>query len=471
MSKIRHFLAKNPTGIDGFDVLSDGGLPRGRATVVSGPAGSGKTIFGLEFLYRGVTRYKEPGVFVTFEEPKREIIRETDGFGWDLGGLEKRGQIAFVDASGMVQEQVEIGDYDFGALIARIRYAVEKAGAKRVVIDSVSALFLRYKEQATVRRELFRMVETLRRLGVTSIITAERVRDEDAASRFGVEDFVADSVVFLYNTPVGRDRERQIEIVKLRGGAHQTGRHAMLIDATGLVVFPGGGYEFAPESPTARVSTGVAGIDAMTAGGLYRGSTTLLLGPSGSGRSVLGLHFLNEGRRRRERGLLLSFEEGRAQLFADAGSFNWDFKAAEKRGQLDILAWQPEAMPLEYYFQRLKEIIAERRPKRVVIDSLTPLVRSNGEQRFRRFFVSLNVFLKTAGCTTLITYTTGQKIAEAVAAESDMAMVADNIVAMRLTDHGAETAHEILVVKSRASAHDEAVRRYAISAKGLNVLG
>lgn len=471
MNKNRHVLVKIPTGIDGFDEVAQGGLPQGRATVVSGTAGSGKTIFGMEFLYRGATRYGEPGVFVTFEEPRRELIRETDGFGWRLVELERQGKMAFVDASGIAQQQVEIGEYDFGALIARIRYAIEKIGAKRVVIDSVAALFLRYRDQAIVRRELYRIVDTLRNLGVTSVITAERVREEDAFSRFGVEDFVVDSVVFLYNSQVGRDRERQIEVVKLRGAGHKTGRHAMIIGKDGMVVFPDGSYAFAPESPTTRVSTGVAGVDGMTAGGLYRGSTTLLLGPSGTGRTVLGLHFLVEGFRRRERGLLISFEEGPAQLYTDADSFGWDFRRAERQGLLRVLAWQPEALPLEVYLQRLKETVEEYRPRRVVIDSLTPLVRTTGEQRFRRFFIALNVFLKAKLCTSLVTYTTGQKIAETVAAESDMAMVADNIIAMRLVDNDKETFRELMVVKSRASAHGEGIQRYTITGRGIGVLG
>lgn len=465
----RHPIEKIKTGITGFDDLAEGGLPKGRAVVVSGTAGSGKTVFGLEFLYRGATEFGEGGVFVTFEERREDLMKDVQGFGWDLADIEKKGSLAFVDASGIAEHQVEVGEYDFGALIARVRYAVGKVNAKRIVIDSVAALFLRYKDQAIVRRELFKVIDILRRLGVTAVITAERVRDEDASSRFGVEDFVADSVVFLYNSPVGRERERQIEIVKLRGAGYQTGKHPFLISGGGLTVFPN--VTFAPPEggKISHLSTGVAGIDEMTDSGLHRGSTTLLLGPSGTGRTVLGLHFLAEGARRRERGLLFSFEEGVSQLMADAKSLGWDFAALERAKKLRVVAWQPEAMPIESYLKKIRRMTEEFRPKRVVIDSITPLARAVDEQRFRRFVVALNAFLKSLGVTTIVNYTTDPSASVSVAAESDIAVVADNIILMKIAESGSTVEREIVIVKSRASSHDKSVRRYVITSKGMCV--
>ncbi|HTK04211.1 MAG TPA: circadian clock protein KaiC [Candidatus Eisenbacteria bacterium] len=466
----RRPIEKIKTGIAGFDELAEGGLPLGRAVVVSGTAGSGKTVFGMEFLYRGAVEFGEGGVFVTFEERRSDLIKDVQGFGWDVAGLEKKGKLAFVDASGVAQHQVEVGEYDFGALIGRIKYAVSKAGAKRVVIDSVAALFLRYKEQAVVRRELFKLIDMLRRLNVTTIITAERVRDGDESSRFGVEDFVADSVIFLYNSQVGRERERQLEIVKLRGAGHQTGKHPFLIGGGGLTVFPN--VQFAPPegSATSRLSIGVKGIDDMTDGGLYRGSTTLLLGPSGTGRTVLGLHFLAEGAHKRERGILFSFEEGASQLHADAKSLGWNFAAYEKSKLLRIVAWQPEALPIESYLKKIRRLVEEVSPKRVVIDSLTPLARAVDEQRFRRFVVALNSFLKSRGVTTIVNYTTDAALSASVASESDMAVVADNIIVMKIAQAGRSVEREIVIAKSRASSHVKTVRRYVITKEGMCVL-
>lgn len=466
----RRPIEKIRTGIAGFDDLAEGGLPKGRAIVVSGTAGSGKTVFGLEYLYRGTTEFDEGGVYVTFEERRDDLLSDVRGFGWDLAGLERKGRLAFVDASAVAEHQLEVGEYDFGALIARVRYAVGKVSAKRVVIDSVAALFLRYKDQAAVRRELFKMINVLRRLGVTTLITAERIRDEDASSRFGVEDFVADSVVYLYNSPIGRDRERQVEIVKLRGAGYQAGRHPFLIGSGGITVFPNVAASPPVDGKGSRLSIGVKGIDAMTDGGLYHGSTTLLLGSSGTGRTVLGLHFLAEGVRRKERGLLVSFEEGVPQLIASAKSLGWNFDSLVRGKKLALVAWQPEAMPIESYLKKIRRLVEDVKPKRIVIDSLTPLARAVDEQRFRRFVVALNSFLKAHGVTTIVNYTTDAAIATSVAAESDMAVVADNILVMRMAEAAGSMERTIAVTKSRASAHDKQVRRYVITGKGMRVL-
>lgn len=464
-------IRKVQTGISGFDELAEGGLPAGRSVLVSGPAGSGKTLFGLEFLLNGVTKYGDPGVFVTFEERKSDIFNEVACFGWDLSALEQEGKIAFVDASSIAENQVEVGDYDFGALLARIRHAIDKVGAKRVVIDSVSALFLRYKDNAIVRREMFKMIDTLRKEDVTSIITAERVRDDDAHSRFGVEDFVADGVVFLYNTIVGRDRERQIEIVKLRGARHQTGRHHFLIGDSGLVIFPVEKERLTETVYKERISSGVSGVDAMTGGGLFRGSTTLLLGSSGTGRTVLGLHFLQNGAENDEKCLFISFEEGRPQVFNSAKSLGWDFEGYEGAGLLKVVAWNPESMPIEFYLKEIRSIVKDWGPQRVVIDSVTPLVSHVDEQRFRRFISALNASLKTSGITTVINYTTGASLQSVIAAESDLAVLADNIVVMRFGEADLGKEREIIVAKTRASAHDERVKKYIIEKGGISVLG
>jgi circadian clock protein KaiC len=315
------------------------------------------------------------------------------------------------------------------------------------------------------------VIATLRDLGATAIITAERVNDTDQVSRFGVEDFVADSVVFLHNSTLGPRREREIEVVKLRGGSHQTGRFPFLISDEGITVFPGETPGFAAESTVRRLSTGVPGIDAMTTGGIFRGSTTLLLGPSGTGRTVLGMHFLAEGVKRRERGILFSFEEGRAQIFTDAKMIGRDFAAAEKKRLLKVIAWPPETAPLEAFLKKMKEAVEEFSPQRVVIDSVTPLANSVDERRFRRFVVSLNSHLKNRLVTSIINYTAGATLEAGIAAESDLAVVADNIIVMKFAEVDNKMERVILIAKSRASAHDKEIKRYTVNAKGMCVLG
>jgi circadian clock protein KaiC len=471
MTNPKYFLKRTKTNITGFDELVHGGLPEGRAVVVSGFAGSGKTLFGIEFLYRGMVELNEPGLLVTFEETREDLIKEVAGFGWDLAKLEKEGRLAFVDASRATGNQMEVGDYDLGALIARIKRGIQKVGAKRVIIDGIGSLFLRYKNTLMVRLELLKIIATLKDSGVTAVITAERVSDSEPTSRFGVEDFVADSVIFLYNTVVGRQRERQIEIVKLRGGSHQTGKYPFLISDEGLTVFPRETQGFAEQSSTKRTSTGVTGVDAMLDGGIFRGSTTLLLGQSGTGRTVLGLHFLAEGVRQRERGIFFSFEESRAQILTDAKMIGRDFAGAEKRKLLKVIAWQPEAMPIEAYLKKIQDIIDEFSPKRVVLDSVTPLSNSVDEQRFRSFIVSLNTFLKNRQITTVVNYTSGGTLESAIAAESDLAVIADNIVVMKFAEIDNKMERVMLIAKSRASAHDKEIRHYTINSKGMCIMG
>jgi circadian clock protein KaiC len=471
MSISKHQIEKIPTNIVGFDDLTIGGLPRGRAAVVSGAAGSGKTIFGSEFLYRGAVDFGEPGVFVTFEERREDIIAEMNEFGWDFAGLEKKGLVAFVDASRVAENQVEIGEYDFGALIARIRHAISRIGAKRVLVDSIGALFLRYRDKTLVRREMFKAISILRQIGVTTVITAERLSDSDTVSRFGVEDFVADSVVFLYNSVVGRQRERQIEIVKLRGGDHQTGKYPMLISSDGITVFPREAQALPTQSPTSKISLGVKGIDDMMDGGVYRGSTTLIIGPSGAGRTVFGLHFLNEGVRRRERCVLFSFEEGDAQIMTDARSLGMDFDRAKREKLLQIKAWPAESMPVEAFLKSIKRAVDDFKPRRVVIDSVTPFITTVDQQRFRRFIISLNSYLKSKLVTGVINYATGTGLETAIAAESELSVVADNIIILRFAESEGKMERVMSIAKSRASAHDKGVKRFAINSGGLCLIG
>ena len=232
-------LPKIKSGIPGFDEISMGGIPKGRATLVSGTSGSGKTVFAAQFLYTGIVDRGENAVFVTFEETPADIMRNVRTFGWDIAGLIRQGKWAFVDASPSDSEEVETGEYDLGALLARIEYAVKKVGAKRIAIDSIAALFARYNDESLVRRELHRVIERLRETGTTTIITAERKTERDEGSRFGVEEFVSDNVIILSNKlDKFGERERSVEILKYRGSAHSTNETPSIITEGGIRVFP-----------------------------------------------------------------------------------------------------------------------------------------------------------------------------------------------------------------------------------------
>lgn len=305
---------RTPTGISGFAQVSMGGLPGGRATLVTGTTGSGKTLFALEFLARGVLDFAEPGVFVTFEESAEDIRRNAASFGFDIAQWEAEGRWAFVDASDtMADDTLVIGSYDLGALISRIEHAVRQVGATRVSIDALGAVFTRFPEPAVVRQQVFRLVRSLDRLGMTAVITAERLTEYDGVSRHGVEEFAADNVIVLRNNLHNERRRRTIEVVKFRGAAHRTGEWLFTIDpAEGMVVIPLAFLTPRDRATEIKVSTGNPELDRMCGGGVYRDAVLLLTGPTGAGKTLSALRFIAEGAAQDERCLLYSFDSSAA---------------------------------------------------------------------------------------------------------------------------------------------------------------
>jgi len=308
-------LSKVVSGIPGFDEISHGGIPKGRTTLASGTSGSGKTVFSAQFLYKGITECGENGVFVTFEETPQDIIKNTNSFGWDIAKLVKENKWAFVDASPDEADNLEVGKYDLGAFLARIEYAIKKVKAKRVTIDSVSALFTHYQDPGIIRRELYRLASRLKTLNVTCIMTAERPVEEGQISRYGVEEFVSDNVILLHNRLNDQgERERTIEILKFRGSAHDSEEAPLLVGDLGVSLYPRPKPKLRGKGFSQKISTGIKGLDEMFYGGVYRNSTTLITGASGTGKTVTTLHFIMEGAKRGEKSLLIEFEESPDQL-------------------------------------------------------------------------------------------------------------------------------------------------------------
>jgi circadian clock protein KaiC len=280
----RTSVEKIATGISSFDVISKGGLPRNRTTLISGTAGSGKTIFAVQFLAAGIAAGKS-GVFVTFEESAADIRKNMLSFGWDLERWESEGKLAFVDASpDPTIETIESGKFDLGALLARVQHAVKKVGAERVSVDSLGAVFSQFSDTSTVRTELFRIASGLKALGVTAIMTAERTEDYGPIARFGVEEFIADNVMILRNVLEGETRRRTIEILKFRGCDHQKGEYPFtIVPDGGIIVIPLSAMQLSMKSSAVRISSGNPQLDEMCGGGLFRDSVTLVSGATGTG--------------------------------------------------------------------------------------------------------------------------------------------------------------------------------------------
>jgi circadian clock protein KaiC len=462
---------KLPTGIASFDVIAKGGLPVNRTTLLSGTAGSGKTVFAMQFLAAGIRDAGESGVFVTFEESAADIRRNMRSFGWDLDGWERDGRLLFVDASpdpGV--EIIESGSYDLGALLARVEYAVRKVGARRVSVDSLGAVFSQFSDQSVVRRELFRISSALKAMDVTAVLTAERVDDYGPVARFGVEEFIADNVMILRNVLEAENRRRTIEILKFRGTDHQKGEFPLtIISGRGVVVIPLSAIQLRQKSSDVRISSGSAELDAMCGGGFFRDSVILVSGATGTGKTLTVTQFLNGGAATGERCLLLAFEESREQLFRNARGWGTDFEAMERAGMLRVVCDYPEVAGLEDWLITIQSIVREFGPSRVAVDSLSALERVGSLKAFREFVIGVTSFIKQQEITGLFTATTGTLMGGDSITEAHISTLTDSIILLRYVEMFGEMKRGLTVLKMRGSVHDRRIREFTIDGRGMHL--
>ena len=459
-----------PSGVDGFDVISGGGLPRERLSLVTGTAGSGKTLFATQFLAHGVTERDEPGVLVTFEEHPEDITRNFAPFGWDIPAWERAGRWVSVDASPRFRDEtVTAGEYDLASLVVRVRHAVEKVGAKRLAIDSTGALIEQLGESATARRALFTIASELSDMGVTALMTSERSDDYGPVSRYGFEEFVADNVVILRNALEDEKRRRTVEVLKLRGGSHLRGEHLFtVVEGRGLVVVPQQVAGFGAASSQTRLTTGVPELDRMCGGGLFDRSLILVTGATGTGKSLLTAQFMAGGVASGEKALLLPFEESPEQLRRNGAAWGLDLAAMEREGRLRIIAEPPEAKTLEDHLLRMKASIDEFGPDRVAIDSLTALQRVATARSFREYLLGLSFHIKQSAMLGLVT-AASEELGLTGHGGLHISTVSDAIVVLQYVGDGSEVGRAINVLKLRGSDHDKAIRRYTIDDGGMRI--
>jgi circadian clock protein KaiC len=460
-----------PSGIPGFDLISNGGFVRNRSTLVAGSAGSGKTVFAVQFLVAGAREHGENGVMVTFEESPADIAANVADFGWDLQGLIDDGKVVMVDATPPLDEDViEVGRFDFLGLLARIEAACRKVGAKRIVLDSTSAVFAQFDDDRLVRRELHRLIQELRRLGVTSLITVERDETAPGSVNHHVEDFVADNVVLMRNVLETEKRRRTIEILKFRGTSHQKGEYPFtILDSGGVDVIPLSAIESLAETSNIRVSWGDDDVDAMFGGGLFRDAMVLISGPTGTGKTLMVTQFIAQAAAEGKRAILFSFEESRGQLIRNAASWGMDLASCEEQGLVRIIARYPERMSLEDLLVQMRSEIEDFGPQRIAVDSLTALERSSTMKSFQEFVVALTGYVKKREAAGVFTNTTAMLLGGQTATETHLSTTTDAILLLRYIESQGTVKRGMLVLKMRGSNHEKAVREYWIDDDGVHL--
>lgn len=464
-------LEKLETGIPGFDSLADGGLPTQRTTLITGTAGSGKTIFAAQFLATGILKSGEPGVFVTFEESPDDIRRNLASLGWNTQQWERDNMWAFVDASPEPDvDSIVVGDYDLGGLLARIEGAVQRLGAQRLSVDSLGAILSVLQDQLIVRRELARIAAAFRRLHVTTVMTAERIDEYGAIARHGVEEFVADNVVILRNVLEVEKRRRTIEILKFRGTTHQKGEYPFIIEPReGIIVIPLSTIELQQRSSAVRISSGNAKLDEMCGGGFFRDSIVLVSGATGTGKTLTATKFIADGIANGERCIYFAFEESPEQLFRNAQAWGIDFAQMEQQDLLKVICKYPEVTGLEDHFVSMKSVIEEFQPKRVAIDSVSALERIASVRGYREFTLGLTSFLKHQEIATLLTTTTPSLMGGNSVTEAHISTITDSIILLRYVEVYGKMRRGIATLKMRGSWHDTDIREFSIDEGGMHI--
>src|SRR5664280_2922386 len=406
-------LRKTPTGIKGFDEITGGGLPTGRPTLVCGPAGAGKSLLALQFLVNGATRYGEPGVFLTFEETRDDLVANTTSLGLDLAGLERDGTLLIDVVTLQPETIVETGDFNLEALMVRVAWAVEKIGAKRVAIDSVEALFVAFADRpALIRSELQRLFRWLKANGLTAVVTGER--GVNMLTRHGMEEYLADCVVLLDQRVVQEVTTRRLRVLKYRGSMHGTNEYPFLIGPYGVQVLPITSLAMDQEVSDERISTGVPGLDEMLGGrGVYRASSILISGTSGTGKTTLAASFTDGACRRGEKVLFFSFEESSAEIIRNMASVGLDLARWVAAGLLHFHCERPTTLGVEDRLATMQRLIQQVAPRLVVIEPVSSLSSGPNDPNSSAMIVRQIHYLKSAGITAVLTALTGTGVGEA----------------------------------------------------------
>jgi circadian clock protein KaiC len=461
-------LQKCPTGIRGFDEVTDGGLPRGRPALICGGPGCGKTVLSMEFLVRGAVEFGEPGVFMSFEEPADDLRKNMATLGFDIGGLIDDKKLVIDHVRVERSEIEETGEYDLEGLFIRLGYAIDTIGARRVVLDTIESLFAGLSNSSILRAEMRRLFGWLKSKGVTAVITGER--GEGALTRQGLEEYVSDCVILLDQRLSNGLALRRLRVVKYRGSSHGSNEYPFLIDQRGISVIPITSLGLDHRVSDERVSSGVPALDEMLGGaGYYRGSSVLVSGTAGSGKSSLAAHFAEATCRRGERCLYFAFEESQPQIQRNMRSIGLDLGRYVASGLLRFHNARPTVYGIEMHLATMHGLIRAFSPQSVVIDPVTNLMQGGQVDEVHSMLLRLVDFLKVKGITAFVTSLTESGV-DAEGTSVDVSSLMDTWLLLRNIEVAGERNRGLYVLKSRGMAHSNQIREFVLTDHGVDLL-
>ena len=460
-------LEKARSGIRGLDDITGGGLPKGRTTIVCGGPGCGKTMLGIEFLVRGALEFNEPGVLMAFEETPDEMATNVASLGFDLEDLAAKKKL-FLDYVFVESEIQDTGDFDLEGLFIRLQNAVNEVGAKRVMLDTVEALFSTFSNSRILRAEFRRLFRWLKERGLTTVITAEK--GDGTLTRYGLEEYVSDCVILLDHRVKDQISARRMRIVKYRGTKHGADEYPFLIDEQGMSVLPLTSLKLHHAASSERVSSGVPALDEMLEGeGYFRGSSVLLSGTAGSGKTTLAAYFADATCRRGERCLYIGLEESAGQNMRNMKSVGIDFEPWIAKGLFFHEAWRPTQFGLEMHLLRIHKLVEKVKPTTVIVDPITNFVSNSSGQEVESMLMRLMDFFKGAGITALlVSLTRGGALLERT--EVGISSLADTWILLRDIELNGERNRCLYVLKSRGMAHSNQLREFIMTDHGIELI-
>ncbi|GAA3964485.1 circadian clock protein KaiC [Mucilaginibacter dorajii] len=462
-------LPKTPTGITGLDEITGGGLPKGRPSLICGEAGCGKTLMSLEFIIRGAMEFHEPGVFMAFEEKAEELTQNVASLGFDLNKLQQE-KLVKIDHVHIDRSEIEeTGEYDLEGLFIRLGYAIDSIGAKRVVLDTLENLFSGLSDTAILRAELRRLFNFLKEKGVTAIITGEK-GDGSSLTRQGLEEYVSDCVILLDHRVINQISTRRLRVVKYRGSQHGTNEYPFLIDEEGISVLPVTSLKLEKEVSSERVSSGIAALDDMLGGkGFFKGSSVLVSGTAGTGKTSIAAYFANETCSQGKKCLYFAFEESPKQIVRNMKSINVDLQKHIDKGSLQFFASRPTLYGLEMHLVAMYKMIHKFKPDAVVLDPITNLITVGSVSEVKSMLVRLIDFLQEMQITVMFTALSLNTIVSEQTDEGVSSLV-DAWLLVRDIEYNGERNRGMYIMKSRGMKHSNQVREFIITDKGLDLV-